>query len=216
MMLRMRNQGLQGPQINNAAILVAAQLRRPADVKARGDRGSSAAPFSPADKSVLCFSHAAKSWLDLDFLVAGMIYYDHGLPSVSVFLPTLPPCPSGGVETGGRFQEFCCPEEAISILLSLDDWYCFPTPCTYKINLCSPHPHRPSTSPSAEYDAGPAVDEQGTWVDVATGTAGKPNVRLPPPEEQRRVRYLEQRKAGEATASLGKNHSNQLGRFVEH
>lgn len=47
--------------------------------------------------------------------------------SVSVFLPTLPPCPSGGVETGGRFQEFCCAEEAISILLSLEAleaWRC--------------------------------------------------------------------------------------------
>lgn len=34
------------------------------------------------------FSHAAKSWLDLDFLVAGgMIQYDHGLPSFCVGLP---------------------------------------------------------------------------------------------------------------------------------
>lgn len=55
-------------------------------------------------------------------------------------------------------------------------------PLDHKIHLCSPHPHRPSTSPSVEYDAGPAVDEQGIWVDVATG---KPNVRLPPPEAQR-------------------------------
>ena len=33
------------------------------------------------------FSHAAKSWLDLDFLVAGGIQYDHGLPSFCVGLP---------------------------------------------------------------------------------------------------------------------------------
>ena len=148
--------------------------------------------------------------------------------SVLVFLPTLPPCPSGGVETGGRFQEFCCAEEAVSILLSLEAWrcdfaiepsmigiawYCFPTPCTYESHLRNPHPHRPSTSPSVECDAGPAV-EQGTWVDVGTRTAGKPNVRLPPPEGQRQVRYLDQRKANEATASLGKNHSNEFGRAL--
>ena len=140
--------------------------------------------------------------------------------SVSVFLPTLPPCPSGGVETGGRIQEFCCAEEAISILLSFSDWYCFLTPCT-AMHLQDP-PCRSLQPPSSSSinepvsgirrrasrrragDLGWRSDREAKC--SAATSWGATLSEIPRAEKSKRS-YCQ---------SWKKKHSNQLGRLVEH